>query len=207
MLSRYNTLICGYNEENGAAYPVLTLGDLSGAGEAFADKYRAMVEDFPGFAPEKTVKNKCFVWLQGESDSQSSYAAYKLKMQVLWEHLQNLGFTHFFVLRVGYWDNPGILNVIKAQEDFCAENENCHIVTRAPSLIPCPGATTANWWLEEPAAEYQNCRDCYLTGTGNLHFNENAMILFAQRSAENVHRILHLGEEPLLEAENIRGMP
>jgi hypothetical protein len=127
-------------------------------------------------------------------------------MQVLWKHLQNLGFTHFFVLRVGYWGSTGILNVIKAQEDFCAENENCYIVTRAPSLIPHPGATTDNWWISEPSAEYDNCRDSYLVSSRNYHFNEKAMQIFAERSAENIHRVLYLGLEPILEAENIQGM-
>ena len=144
MATRYNTLITEYNNKNGKSYSTLSVDSLSGAGNAFDDKYSAMVEDYAIFAPGNTVKNKCFVWLQGESDG-SNYIEYKLKLQVLWEHLQELDFTHFFVLRVGYWGNTGILNVIKAQENFCSENENCYIVTRAPSLIPHPTATTDNW--------------------------------------------------------------
>jgi len=206
MAARYNDLIAAYNLQNGTDHRTLSDAALSGAGSAFDDKYRAMVEDFAVFAPDKEITNRCFVWLQGESDSASSCAEYRLKLQVLWEHLQELGFTHFFVLRVGYWGDGNILNVIRAQEEFCAGMENCHVITRAPSLIPFPGATTANWWMEEPGEEYDLCRDCYLTGTVNTHFNEKAMLLFAKRAAENVHRILHLGMEPLLEEENIRGM-
>ncbi len=205
MKAEYNSLISTYNAANGTNYGTLT--SVSGAGGAFDDKYTSMLEDYANFAPDKTIKNKCFVWLQGESDAGLSYMEYKLKMQVLWEHLQDQGFTHFFVLRVGYWGNTGILNVIKAQEDFCAENENCHIVTRAPSLIPYPGTTTSNWWLDEPSEEYENCRDSYLTGKNNQHFNEKAFQLFAERSAKNIHRILHLGLDPILEEENIKGMP
>lgn len=205
MVDRYNTLIREYNDQNGKAYSTLSVDSLSGAGNAFNDKYNAMVEDYAAFAPDNTVKNKCFVWLQGESDG-SSYIKYKLKMQVLWEYLQELGFTHFFVLRVGYWGNTGILNVIKAQEDFCAENDNCYIVTRAPSLIPHPTATTDNWWINEPSEEYDSCRDSYLVNSSNNHFNEKAMQIFAERSAANVHRILHQGLEPVLEEENIQGM-
>jgi len=206
MADRYNGLIAQYNAAEETAYPALSKDSLSGAGYAFDSKYRAMTEDLPAFAPDRPVANRCFVWLQGESDASGSYAEYKLKLQVLWEHLQELGFTHFFILRVGYFGDRGILNVIRAQEDFCQENENCHIITRAPSLIPYPGATVENWWLEEPGEEYDLCRDCYLTGTVNTHFNEKAMRIFAKRGAENVHRILHLGLEPIPEAENIRGI-
>ena len=204
MALRYNQLISAYNPENGTDYPTLSDSAISGAGSAFDEKFGAMVEDFALFAPELQIRNKCFLWLQGESDWNSSCIEYKLKLRVLWEHLKDLGFTHFFILRVGYFGNQGIRNVIKAQEEFCAESENCYIVTRAPSLIPFPGATTENWSIEPPDPEYDLCRDSYLTGRDNYHFNEKAMALFAKRSAENVHRILHLGQEPLLEEENIR---
>jgi len=207
MATRYNALIAEYNAQNGSVYPALNLSGMSGAGDAFDNEYNAMLEDYAEFAPDGDVENRCFVWLQGEGDAGGSYIEYKLKMQVLWEHLQELGFSHFFVLRVGYWGNAGIRNVIKAQEDFCAENDNCYIVTRAPSLIPYPGATTDNWWISEPDAEYDDCRDSYVVNSGNHHFNEKAFRLFAERSAENVHRILHLGQEPILEEENIQGMP
>ena len=207
MMTRYNSLISEYNSQNSKAYSVLTTAGLSGAGDAFDDKFNAMLEDYAAFAPDNTLENKCFVWLQGEGDSGNSYIEYKFKLRVLWEHLQELGFTHFFVLRVGYWGSTGIRNVIKAQEDFCAENENCHIVTRAPSLIPHPGATTDNWWIREPSAEYEGCRDSYLVDSSNHHFNEKAMQIFAERAALNVHRILHLGLDPILEEENIQGMP
>ena len=203
----YNAKITAYNTENNTQYSTLAVSDLSGAGDAFDNKYNAMVEDYAALAPDATISNKCFVWLQGESDAGRSSIEYKLKMEVLWDHLQDLGFTHFFMLRVGYWGNTAIRNVIQAQEDFCAENENCHIVTRAPSLIPYPGATTENWWINEPSAEYDNCRDSYIvSGNINHHFNEKAFQLFAERSAENIHRILYLGLDPILEEENIRGI-
>jgi len=206
MINAYNALITAYNAENNKSYKLLTAADLTGAGNAFDAKYAAMLEDYATCAPDGSINNKCFVWLQGESDG-SSYIEYKLKMQVLWEHLQTLGFTHFFVLRVGYWGSTGILDIIKAQEDFCAENENCYIVTRAPSLIPHPSATTDNWWIIEPDAEYADCRDSYtVAGSGNHHFNEKAMQIFAERSADNIHRILYQGLDPILENENIQGM-
>ena len=95
MMTRYNSLISEYNTQNNKAYSVLTSAGLSGAGDAFDDKYNAMLEDYAAFAPDKTLKNRCFVWLQGEGDSGNSYMEYKFKLRVLWEHLQELGFTHF----------------------------------------------------------------------------------------------------------------
>ena len=204
-VEEYNRLITEYNTANSASNGTLKVEDLSGGGDAFDAKYLAMLRDYAEMEPDKNIANKCFVWLQGESDG-SSYIQYKLKLQALWSHLQSLGFTHFFILRVGYWGSTAVLNVIKAQTDFCAENDNCYIVTKAPSLIPYPGTTTENWWIEEPSSEYDDCRDSYISSTSNNHFNEKAHKIFARRSADNIHRILHMGLPPVLEKENIKGM-
>ena len=204
-MEEYNRLITEYNSANSTSYATLTSSSLSGAGDAFDAKFNAMLKDYAEFAPETTIANKCFVWLQGESDVHV-YAEYKLRLEALWSHLQSLGFTHFFILRVGFWGSASVINEIKAQTDFCEENENCYIITRAPSLIPHPGATTDNWWIREPSEEYADCRDSYLASTSNHHFNEKAHKIFARRSAENIHRILHLGLPPILEDENIKGM-
>lgn len=204
-MTEYNKLITSYNSDNGTSYATLT--STSGAGEAFNEKYNAMLRDYADIEPDNTIVNKCFLWLQGESDAtRSTYAEYKIKMQVLWSHLQRLGFTHFFVLRVGYWGNANIINIIKAQEDFCKETDNCFIVTRAPSLIPYKGATTSNWWIKEPDEKYADCRDSFLASTSNNHFNEKGHKIFAQVCADNVNRVLHLGLNPVLETENIKGM-
>lgn len=205
MKEDYNNRIQAYNAENSTSYATLSSSDLTGAGDAFDAKYNAMIEDYASFDSDKTIKNKCFMWLQGESDTHV-YAEYRIKLQVLWEHLKTLGFTHFFIYRVGFWGGVSIINEIKAQTDFCAENENCYIVTRAPSLIPHPSATTSNWWIKEPSSEYDDCRDSYLANTSNHHFNEKAHKIFAKRSADNIDRILHRGLEPILEEENIKLM-
>ena len=204
-MEEYNRLISEYNSANSTSYATLTSSDLSGAGDAFDAKYKSMLRDYAEFAPDKVIANKCFVWLQGESDVHV-YAQYKLRLQALWTHLQSLGFTHFFILRVGFWGSTSIINEIKAQTDFCAENENCYIVTKAPSLIPHPSANTSNWWISEPSSEYSDCRDSYLANTSNHHFNEKAHKIFARRSADNINRILHLGFPPILEDENIKGL-
>lgn len=203
--AQYNGLITAHNAANGTSYATLT--SVTGAGEAFNEKYNAMLRDYAELEPDNTIANKCFVWLQGESDAaRSTYDEYMIKMKVLWSHMQKLGFTHFFVMRVGYWGNANIINIIKAQEDFCRNNDNCYIVTRAPSLIPYPGATTSNWWIKEPDEIYAGCRDSLVTSTTNNHFNEKGHKLFAQVCAANINRVLHLGLEPILETENIKGM-
>ena len=204
-MEEYNRLITAYNSANSTSYATLTSSNLSGAGDAFDAKFKAMLKDYADFAPDKTIANKCFVWLQGESDVHV-YAQYKLRLQALWSHLQSLGFTHFFILRVGFWGSTSVINEIKAQTDFCEENENCYIITKAPSLIPHPAATTDNWWIDEPSEEYTDCRDSYLASTSNHHFNEKAHKMFARRSADNINRILYLGLPPILEEENIKGI-
>ena len=204
-MEEYNRLITAYNSANSTSYATLTSSNLSGAGDAFDAKFKAMLKDYADFAPDKTIANKCFVWLQGESDVHV-YAQYKLRLQALWSHLQSLGFTHFFILRVGFWGSTSVINEIKAQTDFCEENKNCYIITKAPSLIPHPSATTDNWWINEPSEEYADCRDSYLASTSNNHFNEKAHKMFARRSADNINRILYLGLPPILEEENIKGM-
>jgi hypothetical protein len=204
-VDEYNRLITDYNSSNSTSYATLSSSSLSGGGKAFDAKYFAMLRDYAEFEPNAVIANKCFVWLQGESDKHN-YVQYKLKLQALWSHLQSIGFTHFFILRVGYWGSAEIINEIKAQEDFCTENENCYIITRAPSLIPYPGAAVGSWWMYEPFYEFNNCRDSYITNTTNHHFNEKAFKIFARKSADNIHRVLHLGLDPLLEEENIKGM-
>lgn len=204
-MEEYNRLLAEYNAAHSTSYQAITSSNLSGAGDAFDAKYTAMIRDYADFAPLNTIANKCFVWLQGESDVHN-YAVYKLRLQALWSHLQGLGFTHFFILRVGYWGSPSVINEIKAQTDFCDENENCYIVSRAPSLIPFPGATTSDWWITDPSPEYDDCRDSYIASTSNNHFNEKAHKIFARKAAENIDRILHMGLPPVLEEENLQGM-
>ena len=199
----YNEMISKYNQMNSTSYVQLTESDLSGGGDAFKAKFKAMLRDYADFSPGTEISNKCFIWLQGESDVHN-YVQYKFRLQALWQQLQNLGFTHFFILRVGYWGSTSVIQEIRAQEDFCAENENCYIITRAPSLIPHPTATVDNWWISTPSAEYDNCRDSYLVSTSNHHFNEKAHKIFAERAAINIDRILHKGLDPIIEEENLK---
>jgi hypothetical protein len=136
-----------------------------------------------------------------------SYQDYLQKLGTLWEEALKLEFDYLFILRVGYWGDSGIVNIMKAQEDFCKSNEKCYIVTRAPSLVPYKGLTTENWWITTPSAEYEGCRDSLLTSNiTNPHFNEKGHKLFAKRSVDNIHRILNEGLDPILEEENVKGM-
>ena len=173
---------------------------------AFTAKYNKMLEDYANFEPDKIIANKCLVWLQGESDDTMNYQDYLDKLGTLWSQAKALGFTYLFILRVGYWGNTGIINIMKAQEDFCKANSDCYIVTRAPSLVPYPGLANS-WWITTPSTEYNNCRDSLLSSNiTNQHFNEKGHKLFAKRSADNINRILHFNLEPILEEENVKGM-
>ena len=127
-------------------------------------------------------------------------------MEILWEHVKTLGFTHLFCIRVGNWPVTGdICRVMAAQEEFCAENENCYIITRAMSFMPNRAADKENWFTEEPGEEYQNCRDSYF-GFGNCHINEKGFDTVAKHMADNAFRLLREGKEPVLEKEIVTRM-
>ena len=90
--------------------------------------------------------------------------------------------------------------VMQAQEEFCAENESCYIITRAMSHMPCRGVDADDWFVEKPDDEYMNCRDSWF-GFGNHHINEKGFSIIAERIADNAVRVLCEGKEPLLEKE------
>ena len=148
---------------------------------------------------------KSFVWCQGEGERSRSYEEYKLRLAVLWEHMRGLGFTHFFCIRVGYWGGSGQNNldeIMRAQEDFCQETDNCYIVTRALSLMARKEIDGTDWFAEAPSEEYLECRDSYF-GFKNHHVNEKGFGLIAERMADNLERLLYEGKAPLLEKENV----
>ena len=94
---------------------------------------------------------------------------------------------------------------MKAQEEFCAENENCYIITRAMSFMLNPAADKEGWFTEVPGDEYDGCRDsCF--GFVNPHINEKGFALIAKRMADNTLRVLRQKKEPVIEKEIIAKM-
>lgn len=175
-----------------------------GAAKCFAQKAAAFLRDSEKQFPGEDLSTRCFVWLQGESDAAMDKDEYQTLLEVLWKKVQTLGFTHFLCIRVGLWGDPHIIEVIRAQEAFCACTPEAVMLTRACSLMPL-ARQPEGWFVQEPGEEYQFCRDSHY-GFDNQHFNEKAFLLVAQRAAENMDRLLYRHEAPVLEEELLTGM-
>lgn len=208
MIDEYNRRATAYNKESTS--PIALIDEKNplclGASAYFDKKVKDFLADAEVRFAGDDMSNKVFVWCQGEGNSQRSKDSYKIFMEILWEHVKSLGFTHFFCVRVGNWKVKGdICGIMRAQEEFCAENDNCYMITRAMSFMINPGVDTDDWFTEEPSEEYHDCRDsCF--GFGNPHINEKGFALVAKRMADNAVRVLCDGKEPVLEKEIVAKM-
>lgn len=174
----------------------------------FANKYNSMVQDFASVFADCSIKSKSFIWCQGETDGNNgmSKETYKAKLSQLWTWLKSLGFQNFFCIRVGYWGKDSIKAIMQAQEEFCNENNNCYIITRAMSYMLWLGQETSNWFITQPDEKtYGNCRDSYY-GYNNNHINEKGHKLIAKVGSYNINRVINENNEPDLEPENIVGI-
>ena len=192
-----------YNEEHEEKIPTAPCleREQAGAGAYFLEKSRDFFAEAEAqFANEDTSEH-IFVWIQGESDASMTPDEYKLYLEVLWDRLKENGFTRFFMLRVGLWGGVGAtLGVMEAQEKFCREQPDAYMMTRALSFIPYSADSAL---FTEITDEYRFCRDS-LYGFGNPHLNEKAFQLAAARLAANMDRLLHKGEDPILECERLK---
>ena len=207
MTEEYSHRIKKYNKENGTNYKsdIPTSHRMEGASEYFFNKCRDFFFDSEIHFAGDDISNKCFFWLQGESDVQNAEIEYKIKMEILWESIKPLGFTHFFCIRVDYFGSCGIHRVMKAQENFVAEHSDTYMLTRAASYFTYPGQNEDKWFISPPDEEYRNCRDSFY-GYNNQHINEKGFSVIASHASKNLYRVLIKNEEPLLETENIKAL-
>ena len=205
MTERYNEA-AQVRRQEGAKVLLLEKNTMCEEASAYFDqKVGDFFADAKAQFPDEDQSVKAFVWCQGETNVKGGFESYLMRLEVLWEHLRELGFTHFFCVRLGFWggENNPVHEIMRAQEQFCRENDGCYMVTRAMSLMPHPALENVpDWFAEKPTAEYENCRDCYF-GYSNHHINEKGFALIGKRMAANVFRILREGKEPLLEKENV----
>lgn len=79
------------------------------------------------------VRNKYFVWLQGESDgiANTSKQAYKQSFMSLWTALkQDCGFTRCLIIRVAKFYDYNMIPIIKAQEELSREQDDIVMLSR-----------------------------------------------------------------------------
>ena len=205
MAEEYAKRIRAYNRENGCTYDteLSKAYHIAGAAEYFFEKSRDFFKDAEARFGKELSGNKCFFWLQGESDAGRSSVEYEIKMDILWERLKEIGFTHFFCIRIDYFGADGIYKVMAAQESFASRHRDAYMLTRAASYLAYPGQNEEEWFIEPPSEEYRLCRDSFY-GYPNDHINEKGFLVIAEHAVKNLCRVLSENKEPLLEKENIR---
>lgn len=173
-----------------------------GSAEYFDQKVSDFFNDSKLKFQNDDISEKIFVWLQGESNTQIGYDNYKESLKVLWQRLKKNGFTKFFIIRVGYWGNKAITDIMRAQEDFCKEEKDAYILTRVCSFFEYKGQNTDVWFNNPIIDDFTFCRDSFY-GFDNQHINEKGFKIIAKYSVPNIIRIIFENNEPVLEEENI----
>lgn len=207
MVREYGQRIWQWNQTHGTTLnsDVSDNHRMPGAADYFFEKCIDFFVDAETAFSNDSLDSHCFFWLQGESDANLTAIEYEIKLEILWDRLKKVGFTHFFCLRVDYFGATGIDQVMLAQEHFADSNEGVYMLTRAASYFYYEGRDEKDWFCTLPGEEYQLCRDSFF-GFDNQHINEKGFLLLAKRAAENLVRILIQGESPILEEENIRSL-
>ena len=205
MAEDYALRIKAYNQDHGTDYPTSLPPRMAGAADYFFEKCRDFFADAKKQFPSDDLCQKCLFWLQGEADARGSVAEYEIKLDILWERLKSLGFTHFFCIRVDFFGNDGIWKVMQAQERFTSRHPDAYMLTRAASFFPYAGREERDWFLTPPTEEYHACRDSFY-GFSNQHINEKGFSVITRHAIKNLVRVLKEGKEPLLEEENITAL-
>ena len=205
MAEEYEKRIAEYNQKHRTAYALTLPSRMKGAADYFLEKCHDFFDDAQKHFQSDVIENKCFFWLQGESDAKDSVAEYEIKMDILWQELKALGFTHFFCIRVDFFGNEGIWKVMQAQENFVAHHTDAYMLTRAASFFSYSGRDETDWFVSAPCEEYRKCRDSFY-GYKNQHINEKGFSLIADRATKNLRRVLIEKKAPLLEEENIKAL-
>lgn len=174
---------------------------LSGeSAEYFEEKVRDFFADSESRFADDDTSDRVLLWLQGESDASRGYDYYKGALGELWEKAKSLGINKFFIVRVGYWGNALISDVMRAQEDFARECEGVYMLTRVESFLSVRGGAPDGWFKETPPSEFDMCRDSFY-GFENDHVNEKGFSAIAKYAVPNLVRVIYEGKEPILEEE------
>ena len=176
---------------------------LSGdSAEYFDEKVRDFFADSEKRFADDDTSERVLIWLQGESDASRGYDYYKGALEALWNRARGLGMNKLLIVRVGYWGNADIAEVMRAQEDFARECDGVYMITRVESFFTVRGGAPEGWFKTSPSDEFDMCRDS-LYGFENDHVNEKGFSVIAKYAVPNIVRIIYEGKEPLLEEENV----
>ncbi len=168
------------------------------AAEYFYQKVADFFKDAEFRFAEDDISDKVLLWLQGESDAARGYNSYYDGLEKLWNKSKALGFTKLMIVRVDPFGNNDIVDVMRAQEDFCKNVEDAYMITRVASYLECYRYTKLPYVKIVP--EFLNCRDsCY--GYDNEHINEQGFKVISKYATPNIIRVLFENAQPVLEEE------
>ena len=177
---------------------------LDGEAAAYFDeKVTDFFADCVARFSEDDVGDKVLVWLQGSNDAVGGYDAYRKRLDVLWARAKKLGFTHFFMIRVCYWGDDRIAEIMQAQEDFCSVHPDAHMLTRICSYMVYVGQDVDYWYITPPTEELLFCRDSFY-GFYNQHINEKGYQVIAKYAVPNAIRIIFESKSSCLEQELLK---
>ena len=176
-----------------------------GAADYFDQKVSDFFADCEKKFPDDDTSERVLLWLQGEGNAGGGCDRYKNSLQMLWSRTKNLGFTKFCIIRVGFWGNENITEVMRAQEEFCKETEGAYMLTRVCSYFEFKGQDVDSWFKTSMPSEFSLCRDSFY-GFNNQHVNEKGFKVITKYALPNLIRILYEDKEPILEKELISAL-
>lgn len=100
MVREYRKQIVEWNQINGTNLNpnIRNNRRMNGAVDYFFEQCTDFFTDAETAFSEDVISSRCFFLLQGESDVQLSAKEYEIKLEILWNALKKIGFTHFFCL-------------------------------------------------------------------------------------------------------------
>ncbi len=173
-----------------------------GAADYFDQKVSDFFADCEKKFPDDDTSERVLLWLQGEGNAGGGCDRYKNSLKMLWSRAKDLGFKKLFIVRVGFWGSDKIVDVMRAQEEFCNEHEDVYMLTRVGSYFEFKGQDVDSWFKTSIPSEFALCRDSFY-GFNNQHINEKGFKVIAKYATPNLIRVLFEGKEPILEEELI----
>lgn len=196
-----NGYACAYAHMASGGVPIRHFTD-GAAAEYFYEKVADFFADSEERFAGDDMSERILVWNQGESDRETGEDNYVAYLEKFWARAKSAGFTKFFIIRVSYWGDDKIADVMRAQEKFCEKTENAYIITRAASFLEYYGRESAGWFDREPEDDFKNGRDSFY-GIDNEHLNEKGHKTVAKYAVPNIIRVVFEGKEPVLEEERV----
>lgn len=143
---------------NTTGIPPLMVGVAKGA-TSISDwignaRYAKVVEKVNGAVAKATasdliVRNKCFVWLQGENDGviNTVKQTYKQRLLTLWSNLKrDCGFDKFMIIRVAKYFDYNVTPIIIAQEELAREHDDIIMLTRVTGTFTTVNGLMQSHW-------------------------------------------------------------